>query len=96
MKVIITTRKFQRRKHRKKRINKKWANRYGFKTIEVQEPGQMYIMGGRGSTRYLYIRQDDYDRLVKEIKFKCNYFVTKGEFDRLVLGGNNNVNVSTN
>lgn len=90
MKVIITTRKFQRRKHRKKRINKKWAKRYGFKTIEVQEPGQMLIMGGRGSTRYLYMRQDDYDKLVL-----CNYFVTKGEFDRLILGGNNNADVRT-
>ena len=87
MKVIITTRKFQRRKHRKKRINKKWAKRYGFETIEVQEPGQMLIMGGRGSTPYLYIREDDYNKLIKEIKITSSYFVSRGELDKLILGG---------
>lgn len=69
MKVIITTRKFQRRKHRKKRINKKWAKRYGFETIEIQGPGQTFIMDNT-----LYIRQDDYYKLIKGIKIASNYF----------------------
>lgn len=34
--IILTTKSIQRKKHRKKRINKKWAKKYGFIEIDVQ------------------------------------------------------------
>ena len=45
--IVLRDKKVQARTHKKKRINKKWAKRYGFKTYENQllENGQMIVMG---------------------------------------------------
>ena len=45
--VLITTRKCQRRTHKKKRINKKWRKRYGFNTYDFQPYGQLLMFEGR-------------------------------------------------
>lgn len=34
--IVLRDKKVQARTHKKKRINKKWAKRYGFKTYENQ------------------------------------------------------------
>ena len=36
--IVLRDKKVQARTHKKKRINKKWAKRYGFKTYENQLP----------------------------------------------------------
>lgn len=41
--VYITTQRWQKRKHRKKRINKKWAKRYGYHELEVMPHNQVVI-----------------------------------------------------
>ena len=86
MRVIITTKKVQNRKHRKKRINKKWAKRYGYSTYEVQEPGKFFVSCSRGGIQYLYIREDDFEKLKKTIR---EVYVENGYFDRILLGGLN-------
>lgn len=39
--VYIATKEFQRRKHRKKRINKKWRKRYGVIEFNQMAHGQI-------------------------------------------------------
>lgn len=41
--VFIATKEFQRRKHHKKRINKKWRKRYGVKEVNSLRYGQVII-----------------------------------------------------
>lgn len=43
--IIVTTKTFQHRKHRKKRVNKKWAKRYGFREIEIQDAEIIFADG---------------------------------------------------
>lgn len=61
--IIVTTKKYQVRTHKKKRINKKWAKRYGFMFFDIQEKGQAVIVGSK-----IYMTQRDYDELIKEMK----------------------------
>ena len=42
--IHIATKKFQRRKHHKKRINKKWQKRYGFYEVNMMPHGQVVMM----------------------------------------------------
>ena len=44
--VIVPTYKRQNRTHKKKRINKKWAKRYGFTEHNTMEDGQVINMNG--------------------------------------------------
>ena len=39
--IIVTTKYVQNRKHKKKRINKKWAKRYGYSEINTQQDGEI-------------------------------------------------------
>ena len=43
--IYIATKKIQRRKHHKKRINKKWQKRYGFYEMNMIPHGQIVMMG---------------------------------------------------
>lgn len=61
MPIIITPgSKRQNRTHRKKRINKKWAKRYGFTYYDVLEDGKVITVG-----RVMYMNQKTYDALHK-------------------------------
>lgn len=42
--IYIATQEYQRRKHHKKRINKKWCKRYGFYEINMMPHGQVVMM----------------------------------------------------
>ena len=42
--IYIATKVFQRRKHHKKRINKKWLKRYGTWEINMMPHGEMMFM----------------------------------------------------
>lgn len=56
--IIVTTRACQARKHKKKRINKKWLKRYGMRIVEVQEHGKPIIFEGK-----IYMTKRDYLKL---------------------------------
>jgi len=45
--IIITTRIYQVRKHKKKRINKKWLKRYGVRRVEVQKHDEVIHFEGK-------------------------------------------------
>ena len=61
--IIVPTRKIQNRTHKKKRINKKWAKRYGFTISETLKIGETYMMDGK-----LYINQHTYEILNKNLE----------------------------
>lgn len=68
--VVISdciTKKVQRRTNRKRRINKKWAKRYGYKDVpddsKVMVIGDMIFM-----TQKAYDRLKDYDYLEEIIR----------------------------
>ena len=42
--IYIATQEFQRRKHRKKRINKKWRKRYGTVELNSMPHGKVIMM----------------------------------------------------
>lgn len=63
MKIIITTHRKQNRKHHKRRINKKWAKRYGFTETEIQEKGKPIYVPARGGYDILYLTYEDFCRL---------------------------------
>ena len=44
--IHIATKKYQRRKHRKKRINKKWQKRYGFVEYDIMPDGKTLLIDG--------------------------------------------------
>ena len=67
MPVIITTRRRQARKHKKKRINKKWLKRYGIITIEVQEHDKVLVIDGK-----LYMTESAYWKIRKMIQEESN------------------------
>lgn len=41
--VIVTTKYVQRRRHKKKRINKKWIKRYGYIAKDWQKRGETVV-----------------------------------------------------
>ena len=61
--IVITdaiTKRVRCRIHRKKRINKKWLKRYGYK--EVQDHSKILF-----ANNTLYMSQKNYDRLKEEL-----------------------------
>lgn len=41
--IYIATKKYQRRKHHKKRINKKWQKRYGYVEYDMMPHGEVIM-----------------------------------------------------
>lgn len=72
MQIVITTRRIQNRKHRKKRINKKWAKIYGFTEYESQEKGKPIVVSGRGQKSIMYVTLDDYKELMEVLGYEKN------------------------
>lgn len=60
--VYIATTRIQRRKHHKKRINKKWAKRYGYIEYNSMPYGQVVLLDG-----VLYMTQKTFDFLQLQI-----------------------------
>ena len=58
MPIYIATKRIQIRKHHKKRINKKWAKRYGFFELNYMPCGCPMIIDG-----VLWMTQKDFDYL---------------------------------
>ena len=60
--VIVPSSKSQNRTHNKKRINKKWAKRYGFTTYEMVDDGKVLMFGD-----VMYMNQKTYEDLRKRL-----------------------------
>ncbi len=54
---VIPSLKTQNRAHKKKRINKKWAKRYGYKDYDRIEDNKTYVFDG-----IMYMNQKTYDK----------------------------------
>lgn len=63
IKIIITTKRIQNKKHKKKRINKKWAKRYGYIEYEMQEKGKFIFLDD-----CVYMTHDDFELLKKSFE----------------------------
>ena len=62
-KIVVTTKKVQNRTHHKKRINKKWAKRYGYTYYETQKDDTMYVT----SDSTIYCTQKGFETIIKSI-----------------------------
>lgn len=60
--VYIATKSFQRRKHHKKRINKKWLKRYGTWEINMMPHNQVVMMDG-----VIYMTKKTWEKFKNEI-----------------------------
>lgn len=58
------TKKVRCRKHKKRRIDKKWLRRYGYK--EVQDDTKMYVFDGK-----ILMSQKCYDKLKNQLLTEC-------------------------
>lgn len=59
--VRIATRRFQNRKHRKRRINKKWLKRYGYTEFNYMPHDEAVLANG-----FLYMTRQTFDKLKEE------------------------------
>jgi hypothetical protein len=59
--VIVTTKQVQRRRHKKKRINKKWIKRYGYITSDTQKHGETVV---DQKHKTMYMSQATYNDLI--------------------------------
>ena len=59
--VYIATKEIQPRKHRKKRINKKWQKRYGYE-YDLMPHGQIIIVDG-----IIYMTKKTYEQFKRGI-----------------------------
>ena len=63
--VHIATRKYQKRKHHKRRINKKWQKRYGFREYDLMPQGQVLLINGT-----LYMTETTFIELKEKLKIE--------------------------
>lgn len=62
--VYIATKEYQRRKHHKKRINKKWRKRYGVIEYNSMPHGQVIF---NEVDRVLYMTKKTWKELIEQI-----------------------------
>lgn len=65
--VVVAMSKIQVRKHKKRRINKKWAKRYGYKNSCPLKFGECVIIGDK-----MYMNQETFDVVRKSIPKGCS------------------------
>ena len=58
--IIVTTKYVQNRRHRKKRINKKWAKKYGYSEINTQQDGEILFDKEK---RVIYCTHNDFQKI---------------------------------
>ena len=64
--IYFATKEIQRRKHKKKRINKKWLKRYGCYEIDLMPHGQVILM----NDGIIYMTKRTYRELIQAIEEK--------------------------
>lgn len=65
--TVVAMSKIQVRKHKKRRINKKWAKRYGYKNSCPLKFGECVIIGDT-----MYMSQETFDVVRKSIPKGCS------------------------
>lgn len=60
--IYIATQEFQRRKHHKKRINKKWRKRYGIIELNKMPHGEVVMM----DNGTLWMTKKTYQELIED------------------------------
>ena len=65
--IYIATKTIQIRKHRKKRINKKWRKKYGVIEYNMMPHGEVFF---DEVNRVLHMTRRTYDKLIAEIRGK--------------------------
>lgn len=68
--ICIETRRYQRRKHHKKRINKKWAKRYGWYEINLMPHDKVVMYDGA-----IHMTQKPFNDFVKLMPYLNDYLV---------------------
>ena len=63
--VRIATKKYQKRKHHKRRINKKWQKLYGFRKYDLMPQGQVLLINGT-----LYMTETTFIELKEKLKIE--------------------------
>lgn len=64
--IYLATKEIQRRKHRKKRINKKWQKRYGTYEINMMPHNEVMMMDD-GVTKQVWMTKRTYEALKTSI-----------------------------
>lgn len=67
--IYIATQEFQRRKHRKKRINKKWRKRYGIIELNSMPHGEVIMM----DNGVLWMTKRTFEQIRKVSKYILTY-----------------------
>ena len=62
--IYIATKEFQRRKHHKKRINKKWLKRYGVIEFNMMPHGEVFF---NEVDRVFYMTKRTFEKLKGQI-----------------------------
>lgn len=62
--IFIATKEWQRRKHRKKRINKKWLKRYGCYELNMMPHNQVMMM----DDGTIWMTKQTYEKIISELK----------------------------
>lgn len=62
--IYIATKEFQRRKHHKKRINKKWLKRYGVYEFNMMPHGKIILMDNEA----IWMTKRTYQELLKAMQ----------------------------
>lgn len=78
--AVLVPKQVQVRKHKKRRINKKWAKRYGYKTTCPLKFGECLIIGDQ-----MWMNQETFDIVRKSIPKGCSIYY--GQV-KLPAGGN--------
>lgn len=71
--AVVSMSKIQVRKHKKRRINKKWAKRYGYKNSCPLKFGECVIIGDK-----MYMSQETFDVVRKSIPKGCSIHYNDG------------------
>lgn len=76
--AVVAMSKIQVRKHKKRRINKKWAKRYGYKNSCPLKFGECVVIGDK-----MYMSQETFDVVRKSIPKGCSihYNNTGGQIE---------------
>lgn len=61
--VVVASKSYQVRSHRKKRINKKWRKRYGYINIDLVPDGEIMMIEGT-----IYMSRKTYEEFKKELR----------------------------
>lgn len=61
--IRIATKEYQKRKHRKKRINKKWRKRYGCSVVNMMPDGEVMLVDG-----VFYMTKKTFEEMKQKLK----------------------------